>query len=168
VLFLAKNLRTLFSARLGKCTATTIDAAVSALPPRRLPLVSQHGRPLLCFLQDSTVFSIPSLNNLVYDMADGTQFMIQDAGSQLQETVTKDEASVFHHTTLGDIQQALQVIEDEQAKRMSLTNLRRIEPFLSWMKDYSGILDTLCQGFSPMVWVWVFISCFEELLNNGL
>jgi hypothetical protein len=113
------------------------------------------------------VFPIPSLNNFVYSMADGAQFMIQDAGSQLQEIVTKDEASVFHHTTLGDIQQALQAIEDEQAKRMSLTNLRRIEPFLSWIKDYSAILDTFCQGFSPMVWVWVSLSYIEELLDTG-
>lgn len=88
--------------------------------------------------------------------------MIQDAGTQLQELVTRDEASVFNHTTLGDVQHALQAIEDEQARRRSLTNLRRIEPFLSWMRDYSSILDTFCQGFSPMAWVWVLLSCLEE------
>jgi hypothetical protein len=94
-------------------------------------------------------------------MAGGVRSMIQDAGSQLQEIVTRDEASVFHHTTLGDVQHALQAIENEQARRRSLTNLRRIEPFLSWMSDYSSILDTFCQGFSPMAWVWVLLSCLE-------
>jgi hypothetical protein len=88
-------------------------------------------------------------------MTDSAQSMIQEAGIQLQTTVTSTEATSFNHTTFDDVEQALHAIEDEQAKRMSLRNLARIEPFLSWMQDYSSVLDTFCQGFSPMTWVWV-------------
>src|SRR5277367_2970117 len=90
-----------------------------------------------------------------HEMADSAQSMIQEAGIQLQTPVTSTEATSFNHTTFGDVEQALHAIEDEQAKRMSLRNLARIEPFLSWMQDYSSVLDTFCQGFSPMAWVWV-------------
>ena len=89
-------------------------------------------------------------------MADSAQSMIQEAGILLQTTVTSTEATSFNHTTFDDVEQALHAIEDEQAKRMSLRNLARIEPFLSWMRDYSSVLDTFCQGFSPMTWVWVY------------
>lgn len=87
-------------------------------------------------------------------MADGAQ-MIQEAGIQLRTAIFDTEATSFYHTTLGDVEQALHAIEDEQAKRLSLRNLARIEPFISWMQDYSPVLDTFCQGFSPMAWVWV-------------
>lgn len=96
-------------------------------------------------------------------MADSAQSMIQEAGIQLQTTVTSTEATSFNHTTFDDVEQALHAIEDEQAKRMSLRNLARIEPFLSWMRDYSSVLDTFCQGFSPMAWVWVHRIYLRDL-----
>src|SRR5437764_142069 len=88
-------------------------------------------------------------------MADSAQYMIQEACVELQTTVTNTEAASFSHTRFDDVEQALHALEDEQAKRMSLKNLARIEPFLSWMQDYSSVLHTFCQGFSPMAWVWV-------------
>jgi hypothetical protein len=101
-------------------------------------------------------------------MADSAQFMIQEAGIQLQTTVTSTEATSFNHTTFDDVEQALHAIEDEQAKRMSLRNLARIQPFLSWVRDYSSVLDTFCQGFSPMAWVWVhriYLRDFHVLIQ---
>jgi hypothetical protein len=101
----------------------------------------------------------------VHEMADSAQSMIQEAGIQLQTTVSSTEATSFNHTTFDDVEQALHAIEDEQAKRMSLRNLARIEPFLSWMRDYSSVLDTFCQGFSPMTWVWVHRIHLRDLLK---
>lgn len=87
-------------------------------------------------------------------MANGAQ-MIQEAGIQLRTATFNAETASFHHTTRADVEHALHAIEDKQAKSLSLMNLARIQPFISWMQDYSGVLDTFCQGFSPMAWVWV-------------
>jgi hypothetical protein len=75
-----------------------------------------------------------------------------------QSTVTAEDLVGFQHTTLGDVQQAIYEVEDLQAARLSLQNLRRIEPLLLWLKDYSAVMDTFCQGFSPMAFVWVRVT----------
>ena len=88
-------------------------------------------------------------------MAEGT---IRDAFEKLKSSISSDDARDFHSTTLNDVRNAARAVQDAQASRQSLQNLRRIEPFLKFTEKYSAVLEVICQGFSPMAWIWVGFS----------
>lgn len=87
-------------------------------------------------------------------MASGSD-IIQKALEGLQCTVTPQDRAAFECTKLEDVYNEARRIEREQSSRTSLTNMRRIEPVLTILQSYAGVIDTFCQGFTPMVWVWV-------------
>ena len=101
---------------------------------------------------------------------------IQDAFDRLSDSISSDDARDFNSTTLQDVRREIQAIELRQAQRQSLQNVRRIQPFLNFAECYSGVLDTICQGFSPIAWVWgpmklmlrlasQYANIFESLLE---
>ena len=69
--------------------------------------------------------------------------------------IATEDIGDFQSTTLQDVQNAAQAIERRQSQRQSLQNLRRIQPFLEFMQRYAGVLEVICQGYSPIAWVWV-------------
>ena len=81
---------------------------------------------------------------------------IRDAFDKLKTSISSEDAQDFHSTTLRDVRLAAERIEKQQAQRQSLQNMRRIEPFLKFMEEYSRVIEMGCQGFSPMAWVWVW------------
>ena len=85
-------------------------------------------------------------------MADGA---IREAFDKLTETFSREDIADFHSTTLQDVHNAAQAIERQQSQRQSLRNLRRIQPFLQFMQHYADVLEVICQGYSPIAWVWV-------------
>ena len=87
-------------------------------------------------------------------MGDG-RAIVEKALNQLRLTVTPEDARNFSDTRLEDVWREAREIEREQGARLALRNMRRIEPFLKSLETYSGVIDTFCQGFSPMAWVWV-------------
>ena len=80
---------------------------------------------------------------------------IEAAFKRLEETVSHDDARDFHATELKDIHQAAIDIEKWQRERKSLRNMRRIEPLLTGIRQYAGVLETLCQGTPYLPWIWV-------------
>ncbi|MCJ1426374.1 hypothetical protein MMC29_004277 [Sticta canariensis] len=96
-------------------------------------------------------------------MAEGT---IRDAFEKLKSSISSDDARDFHSTTLNDVRSAARAIQDAQASRQSLQNLRRIEPFLKFTEKYSTILEVICQGFSPMAWVWGPLKLMIQLASQ--
>ena len=80
---------------------------------------------------------------------------IREAFDKLTETFSSEDIGDFQSTTLQDVQNAAQAIERRQSQRQSLQNLRRIQPFLDFMQRYAGVLEVICQGYSPIAWVWV-------------
>ena len=80
---------------------------------------------------------------------------IREAFGKLKDSVSSEDAQDFQSTTLQDVRSAVHKIEQQQAQRQSLRNIRRIEPFLKFMETYSRVIEVSCQGFSPMAWVWV-------------
>ena len=80
---------------------------------------------------------------------------IKEAFSKLKDSISSQDAQDFQSTTLQDVRSAAHKIEQQQAQRQSLRNMRRIEPFLNFMESYSRVIEVFCQGFSPMAWVWV-------------
>ena len=80
---------------------------------------------------------------------------IREAFDKLTETFSSEDIGDFQSTTLQDVQNAAQAIERRQSQRQSLQNLRRIQPFLEFMQRYADVLEVICQGYSPIAWVWV-------------
>ena len=80
---------------------------------------------------------------------------IREAFDRLTETFSNEDIGDFQSTTLQDVQNAAQAIERRQSQRQSLQNLRRIQPFLEFMQRYADVLEVICQGYSPIAWVWV-------------
>ena len=80
---------------------------------------------------------------------------IREAFGKLKDSVSSEDAQDFQSTTLQDVRSAVHKIEQQQAQRQSLRNMRRIDPFLKFMETYSRVIEVSCQGFSPMAWVWV-------------
>ena len=87
--------------------------------------------------------------------------LIKRALDQFKSTLSSDDARVFEDTTYSDLWQGAREIEREQGRRMDIRFMRRIEPFLVSMESYSKVIDTLCQGFPPMAFVWVSILDHE-------
>lgn len=83
------------------------------------------------------------------------QNIVRDAFEKLKSSISSDDARDFQSTTLQDVRSAARAIQDAQAPRQSLRNLRRVEPFLKIAEKYAGVLEVFCQGFSPMAWIWV-------------
>ena len=83
--------------------------------------------------------------------------IVDKAIKQLQQAYPSDEATNFNDTSLKDIWGEVRRIEADQGQRGELQNLRRIVSFLEIIDQYTGVLDTFCQGCPFMAFVWV---CF--------
>lgn len=96
---------------------------------------------------------------------------IREAFEKLKASISSEDARDFHSTTLQDVRSAVLKIEQQQAQRQSLRNMRRIEPFLKFMETYARVIEVCCQGFSPMAWVWVGLTSNDGVAvytNHGL
>jgi hypothetical protein len=83
--------------------------------------------------------------------------VIRRALDELKTNVSIDDARLFQNTSLKDVWDLARDIEREQNERTRLQNMRRIEPVLQLLENYAAVMDTFCQGFSPMTWVWVSV-----------
>jgi hypothetical protein len=96
-------------------------------------------------------------------MAGSGQDIIRRALDELKTSVSADDARTFQNTSVRDVWDLARRIEQEQNERARLQNMRRIEPILRSLESYAGVIDTFCQGFSPMAWVWVCAFLEESL-----
>lgn len=87
-------------------------------------------------------------------MATG-QAIVEVAIENLKSTLTDEDTRMFSDTTYRDIWREARKIESEQGARMDLRFMRRIEPFLHSLESYAGVFEVVCQGYSPMAWIWV-------------
>lgn len=81
--------------------------------------------------------------------------LVETAIENLKSTLTIEDIRTFSNTKLGDVWREARRIEDEQGTRMDLRFMRRVEPFLHSLESYAGVFEVICQGYSPMAWVWV-------------
>ena len=87
-------------------------------------------------------------------MATG-EAIVKKALDQLKSSVTTEDVRAFSNTSLEDVWREARKIEKEQADRLDLRFMRRVEPFLRTLESYAGVIEVLCQGYSPMAFVWV-------------
>ena len=87
-------------------------------------------------------------------MATG-EAIVTRALDQLKSSLTTEDVRTFSNTSLEDLWREARKIEKEQADRRDLRFMRRVEPLLRTLESYAGVIEVLCQGYSPMAFVWV-------------
>lgn len=88
-------------------------------------------------------------------MAGSGEEIIRRALDELNIQVSAEDGRAFENSNVRDVWALARRIEQEQKKRDRLQNMARIEPILRCLESYAAVIDTFCQGFSPMAWVWV-------------
>ncbi|MCJ1385511.1 hypothetical protein MMC17_008634 [Xylographa soralifera] len=107
-------------------------------------------------------------------MGDGRS-IIKTAYDQLRSTISTQDAISFSNATYEDLWKVVRDIERDQGARQSLRNMGRIEPILRTFETYAPVIETFCQGFSPMAFVWGSIKFmlmlarqYESVMNKIL
>ena len=80
---------------------------------------------------------------------------MKKALDQLKSSLTTEDVRTFSNTSLEDVWREARKIEKDQADRRDLRFMRRVEPLLRTLESYAGVIEVLCQGYSPMAFVWV-------------
>jgi hypothetical protein len=99
-------------------------------------------------------------------MADGLA-IVRKAYNQLKSSLTSDDCRVFSDSTLEDVWRAVREIEREHAARGALKYMRRIEPMLRCLESYASVIDTFCQGYPFMAFIWVEIPLPMILMRGS-
>ena len=87
-------------------------------------------------------------------MATGEE-IVKKALDQLKSSLTAEDVRTFSNTSLEDLWREARKIEKEQAARLDLRFMRRVERFVRSLESYAGVIEVFCQGYSPMAFVWV-------------
>lgn len=87
-------------------------------------------------------------------MATG-EVIVERALDQLKSSLTAEDVRTFSNTSLEDLWREARKIEKEQAARLDLRFMRRVERLVRSLESYAGVIEVLCQGYSPMAFVWV-------------
>lgn len=95
------------------------------------------------------------------------QGIMKKALERLQSTLTEKDNYTFSNTTLEDVWKIAREIERQQGARCSMRNMRRLEPVLKSLESYSRVIDTFCQGYSLMAFVWVHVSKLKLMHKKG-
>ena len=93
---------------------------------------------------------------------------IQEAFERLNSTITPSDARAFQSTTLQDVRDAAVRIENQQAQRSCLRNMRRMEPVFKAIENYSKVIEVLCQGTPYLCFVWVRSTTLSSCSNTDL
>ena len=72
------------------------------------------------------------------------------------ELADRDEFDIRGIETIDDVYREIEITQQEQGRNGKLRNMRRIEPFLACLEQYSEVLDTFVQAkASVLALIWV-------------
>jgi hypothetical protein len=81
----------------------------------------------------------------------------QDAMNKAWDGLTeKEKAEFLKLQTIGDVYAETDRIQREQGNKGLLRNLKQIEPYLLWLKQYSGVIEVFVQvkpQILALIWV---------------
>ena len=73
-----------------------------------------------------------------------------------EELADRDEFDFRGIETIDDVYKEIEITQEEQGRKRKLRNLRRIEPFLACLEQYSDVLDTFVQAKpNVLALIWV-------------
>ncbi|KAG8532186.1 uncharacterized protein KY384_003827 [Bacidia gigantensis] len=91
---------------------------------------------------------------------------VEEALEKLRCSISTTDEIMFRDTNLAGLWETIRNIEKEQRLHEELRFMRRIEPFIDTLTAYTTVIDTLCQGYSPMAFVWGPIKLIFMLAKN--
>lgn len=72
------------------------------------------------------------------------------------ELADRDEVNFRGIETIDDVYDEIRIIQEEQGRKGKLRFMKRIEPFLACLEQYSDVLDTFVQAkASVLALIWV-------------
>lgn len=81
---------------------------------------------------------------------DGFKQVLDDFKKRLKP----EEKAAFACTTLSDLQNEVTNLQEKQRKSKTAQNLRRIEPFLQAMSQYTQVIEVFLNTSSMLCFVW--------------
>ena len=69
--------------------------------------------------------------------------------------LTQDEQDEIENASLEDLNKAIEKIQEKQRASRSYRNLRRIEPFVTGMKEYGKVVEVFANSSPIVAFVWV-------------
>ena len=86
----------------------------------------------------------------------------------------KDQEAFVKFTSIDDVYDATDELQKKQAQTQTLQNLRKIQPYIECLNQYSGVVETIVQikpDFLAIIWVFTIPPClfgFSELVGSAL
>ena len=77
---------------------------------------------------------------------------------KINTALDETELADFQHTDLHSLRQAINTIQNEQAKNKKLMYMKRLEPFLKSMEDYGRVLEVFLNVSDFIAFVWVTMT----------
>lgn len=78
-----------------------------------------------------------------------------------QVGLSDEEIEIFRLTTIEHVWDMIRYLQAEQASRMSMQNMSRLEPFINALTRYSGVIEVFVQGKPEiMAFIWVKFAYF--------
>lgn len=104
-------------------------------------------------------------------MAASAQSVFDAAVKDFQDELPNQDAFDFRgFETIDDVYREIDRTQEEQGRKGQLRYMKRIEPFLSCLEQYSAVLDTFVQvkaNVLALIWVGkTYCTCFGDLLLN--
>ncbi|KAK4465022.1 hypothetical protein QBC42DRAFT_29603 [Cladorrhinum samala] len=91
---------------------------------------------------------------------------MEDAFHELQRNVSFADRKALQDTTLGDVQLAADLIQNQLAARQSLRNMGRLAPLFDGLSHYSKSIEVLCNGTPLMPWIWAPIKVILKVASD--
>ncbi|TVY84848.1 Vegetative incompatibility protein HET-E-1 [Lachnellula suecica] len=92
--------------------------------------------------------------------------VFETAYRKLKDSVSSVDANAFQATSFEEVWRAAEEIEEAHKARGNLRNMRRIEPFLKSLENYSKVVEILCNGTPYLPWIWAPIKLMLQLANQ--
>ena len=91
-----------------------------------------------------------------------SQVSTGDFGSEIERLISRfkndlarDQQDEIENVSLGDLLEAIKKIQEKQRATRSYRNLRRIEPFVTGMTEYGGVIAVFADAVPILAFVWV-------------
>lgn len=88
----------------------------------------------------------------------------EDALTKFRQTLTVKQRANIEKTTLQDIHQTIEDVQQRQDKSRTLKNLTRIESFVSGMEELGKIIELFANVNSIVAYVWVKVQSIAIIL----
>lgn len=89
----------------------------------------------------------------------GTSRAFERALLSFRNKLLHEEIQAFTGTTLEDIRKQASAIQDLQEKKGMLRNMRRIQPLINGLTQFSGVIEVFVQS-KPEVLAFIWVISF--------